>query len=121
MQVRPQQDVDTHERGQHGLGIVDDLLLPGTELSDGFEVDVSDVLDLDLPSSSLLLDGDAGLGVSVGKVNRELVGLLLALGMGVRRKEVLASVVSTGFVKGLGFGGIEFLLEATKRTSECQY
>ena len=121
MKVGPQQYVDAHERSQHGLSVVDDLLLSGAELSDGFEVDVSDVLDLDLPSSSLFLDRDTGFRISVVKVDRELVGLLLALGNGVGSKEVFTSIVSTGFVKGLGFGGIEFLLEATKRTTECQY
>lgn len=119
MQVGLQQDVDAHERGQHGLGVVDDLLLPSAELGDGFEVDISDVLDLNLPSSSLFFDRDTGLRVGIGKVDRKLVSLLLALGNGVRCEKVLASVVSTGFVEGLGFRGIELLLEATKRTSEC--
>jgi hypothetical protein len=79
VQGRPQQDVDTHERGQHALHVLDRLPLTSTELLDRLEVDIGDVLDLDLESTTLFFDGDVGTRVRIGKRNGKLVNLGFSL------------------------------------------
>lgn len=114
VKVGPQQDVDGHEGGQHGLGVADGLPLAGTELSDRLEVDVGDVLDLDLELTALLLDGNAGLGIRIRKVDDELVGLAVPFGDRAGREEVLATIVSSAVVPGIQLGSLEFLFKAVK-------
>ena len=95
MQGRPQQDVDAHERGQHALHVLNRLPLSSTELLDRFEIDIGNVFDLDLESTTLFFDGNTGTRVGIRKGDGELVDLGVSLGNGVGSEEVLAAIIGT--------------------------
>jgi hypothetical protein len=96
VQGGPQHDLDAHEGSQHAFHVLDGLPFAGTKLLNRLEINVGNVLDLDLKSSALLLDGHAGTRVRIRKDDDELVRLLgLAFGNWVGSEEVLAAVVSS--------------------------
>jgi hypothetical protein len=99
MQGRPQQDVDAHERGQHALHVLDRLSLSSTELLDGFEIDIGNVLDLDLESTTLFFDGNTGTRVRIRERDGKFVDLGFSLRNGVGSEEVLAAIVGTRRVR----------------------